>query len=235
MSGVYSVIITRSSCNNTSSATVSVMVSPSGAAFAPQMSQLRFNNTVHNAQTNTVGGCAGAAVTLQITANAHALTYNWRGPAGGSGSGFMSAPVSGVTNASASITAAVASNQQGQYTVTVQNGCNVINHKVINLQVLNCTSTRLASAEGDGSMGLSLEVAPNPVRDVLSASVQGITGEVLQLNLVDAQGRSLQRVAIEAAEGKAQHRFDVRSLPAGLYLLQAETDTQRVIKKVIRL
>jgi hypothetical protein len=236
MSGVYSVTINRSACNLPSSATVSVVVSPNGAAFAPQMSQLRFNNTAPNAQTNTVDVCAGSAVALNITANQHALTYNWRGPAGaGSGSGFLSAPVNGVTNASAQISAAVAANQQGQYTVTVRNGCNVSNHRVINLQVRNCTSTRLAAAEGESTFGLAINLAPNPVRDYLTASFEGVEGQIIQIQLIDAQGRSRQQATIEAAEGKTHHRFDLRSLPAGMYLLQAETETQRAVKKVIKL
>jgi hypothetical protein len=236
MSGVYSVTINRSACNASGSATVSVVVSPSGAAFAPQMTALTFNNTAPNAQTNTVGVCAGSALTLNITANQHTLTYNWRGPAGaGSGSGFLSAPVNGVTNASAQISAAVAANQQGQYTVTVRNGCNVSNHRVINLQVRNCNSTRLASAEGEGTLGLAINLAPNPVRDYLTASLEGVEGQTVQVQLIDDQGRNRQQATIEAAEGKAQHRFDLRSLPAGMYLLQAETETQRAVKKVIKL
>jgi hypothetical protein len=235
MSGVYSVTITRPACNASGSATVSVVVSPSGSAFAPQMTALTFNNTAPNAQTNTVGVCAGSALTLNITANQHTLTYNWRGPAGGSGSGFLSAPVNGVTNASAQISAAVAANQQGQYTVTVRNGCNVSNHRVINLQVRNCTSTRLAAAEDERTLGLNINLAPNPVRDFLTASFEGVEGQTIQIQLIDAQGRSRQQATIEAAEGKAQLRFDLRSLPAGMYLLQAETETQRAVKKVIKL
>jgi hypothetical protein len=173
--------------------------------------------------------CSGAPVTATIAATS-GTSYSWNGPNGSSGLGSLA-----VTAPPATISAAANANTAGNYTLQIFNGCDRPTTVNFSIRLRTCTSTRLASAEGDGGMGLSLEVAPNPVRDVLSASVQGITGEVLQLSLVDAQGRSLQRVAIEAAEGKAQHRFDVRSLPAGLYLLQAETDTQQATKKVIKI
>jgi hypothetical protein len=101
--------------------------------------------------------------------------------------------------------------------------------------VRNCTSTRLASAEGESTFGLAIDLAPNPVRDYLTASFEGVEGQTIQVQLIDAQGRSRQQATVEAAEGKAQHRFDVRSLPAGMYLLQAETETQRAVRKVIKL
>jgi type 1 fimbria pilin len=119
--------------------------------------------------------------------------------------------------------------------MTIFNGCDRSTTVNFSISLRNCTSTRLASAEGESTLGLSINLAPNPVRDYLTATIEGVEGQTIQLQLIDAQGRSRQQATVEASEGKAQHRFDVRSLPAGMYLLQAETATQRATKKVIRI
>jgi hypothetical protein len=226
MSGVYRLTVARPSCGFSSTASVSVVVTAPNGKTAPRLKALLLNGTVAGLG-NVYSVCNGGPVMATVAAIG-GTAYSWNGPNGSSGVGSLA-----VTAPPVMLSNAANANTAGNYTMTIFNGCDRSVTINFSIRLRNCTSTRLAADES--TLDLNIGVAPNPVRDLLTTDITGIQGDELRLSLHDAQGRSLQQVAIEAAEGKAQHRFDLRSLPAGMYLLQAETETQRAVKKVIKL
>lgn len=216
MSGTYSV--TARSGNCTAVATTSVVVSPN---VAPSITSLRFNNLVPNAQ-NTVAACSNAPVTLNIAAT-NAVTYSWRGPTG-AGTGFASSLASPVN-------LPISTPRQGQYTVTVRNGCAVFNQRVINLQLVSCTSSRLASVE---ATEVQIRAYPNPVSSQLFIELSLPQPKPVKLKLYDSVGSRV--FGWESGEEQAKHylSIDAEHWSTGLYLIEVEVDNQRTTKRIIK-
>ncbi len=72
-----------------------------------------------------------------------------------------------------------------------------------------------------------LLASPNPVHDVLTVQLPSNGG---QLTLTNTQGQVVQQLM----ERSAQARFDVHSLPEGIYLLTLRTDNQSVTTKIVK-
>ncbi|WP_345263610.1 choice-of-anchor Q domain-containing protein [Nibrella viscosa] len=78
-------------------------------------------------------------------------------------------------------------------------------------------------------------VAPNPVEQVLSVEVRGLSSRA-QVHLVDVQGRRRGSWSVEPVDGTGHLRTEAGHLPTGVYLLQVETtggvlNRQRVLKR----
>jgi surface protein len=218
MSGTYSVrIASTAGCTGTVTLTVSVVVSPRNAI--PTVTSIRVNGQLPNNQ-NTVSVLEGAAVNFSVTAF-NTVTYSWR-----SSTGFSS------TLQNPSIANASVANA-GQYVVVAQNGCQFFGARTVNVAIIR--SSRVSAAKEETKLSLQLSVAPNPVTDWLAIRADGVDGSALHLRVVDVQGRSCLRTMLEPVEGKAVHRFDLRPLPVGLYLLEAEDQHgQRATVKVVK-
>lgn len=72
-----------------------------------------------------------------------------------------------------------------------------------------------------------LEVAPNPVRDLLTLRAQSEQSGEYQFRLVSLSGQVLLQNRLGFQSGENVHTIDVSTLPAGVYLLQI-TDGERV-------
>jgi hypothetical protein len=220
MSGTYSVTV-NGACGSTV-LTTSVVVSPN---VAPSITALRVNNVLPNAQNNTVAICNTAPVTLTVAAT-NAVTYSWRGPTG-SGTGFESSLVSPVNFS-------VATPRQGQYTVTVRNGCTVFNHRVINIQLINCSNTRLASAEDTDAIEMELNAYPNPVSNSLTVEVRLKEAHPLQLKLLNSAGQTSGTWQLSEASTVHRTELNLSDLTGGIYLLEAQAGQQRAVKRVVK-
>ena len=221
MSGTYSATV-RNAGGCTATGTVSVVVSPN---VAPSITSLRVNGNLPNAQTNTATACTNTPVNLNITAT-NAVTYSWRGPTG-AGSGFTSSLVSPVTMP-------IASPRQGQYTVTVRNGCQVFNQRVINLQLTNCSNTRLASAEDAEAIDMEINAYPNPVSKTLKVEVRLKEPAALQLRLLNSIGQESGTWQLGEVRDFHQTELNLADLQGGVYLLEAQAGRQRTVKRVVK-
>jgi hypothetical protein len=220
-SGVYRVSATVTGCTAIASAITTITTF--GIA---NVGTIGVTGRPYSAATNTITVCRGSGFTFQLT-GALGNEFNWRGPAG---SGFTA------TTASPSVTVPNTSNAfQGQYTVTARFiGCTPFNHKVINIQLVNCAS-RLATAEEADGEGISLQVNPNPVEQIATIDVKLQKASTVQVKLLQVgDGRVLQTLM---SIGEAtQHRFelDMTHQTAGTYLILAEAEHGQAVKKIVK-
>ena len=82
----------------------------------------------------------------------------------------------------------------------------------------------LTSIPDNGNAGFSVSVYPNPVTDVLNVVVSGENSDDVILSLVDGMGKVYSRLS---------RSIDLESFRPGLYLLIAESNGQRLIRKII--
>ncbi len=71
--------------------------------------------------------------------------------------------------------------------------------------------------------GSSLEIFPNPVKDFLNLSFEGTAIETYQIQLVSSDGKVIQAKLFDPAQ-EANMKFDMRSLPAAMYLLSIQKE-----------
>lgn len=79
-----------------------------------------------------------------------------------------------------------------------------------------------------------IQVYPNPVQDVLHIGISGISDQVDNIRLLDMQGRVVATIAMQTAVSTL-HWTVPAHLRAGQYLLVAEADEQRLVRKVVLL
>jgi len=84
-----------------------------------------------------------------------------------------------------------------------------------------------AVAEQPGSTESRLSAVPNPCRDFVRLAVPGLS--VRELSLFDRTGRQVGRQTV--SQGSA--RFDVRALPAGVYLVRAAGDAAALARVIV--
>jgi hypothetical protein len=98
-----------------------------------------------------------------------------------------------------------------------------------------CGGARLATMEEIVEVPLSVKVLGNPVQGgELSVEIRGAGGQPLQLTLTDSQGRTVVEQQLPRAEVMEHRRLGVGSQPAGIYLLQVSTPSQRQSVKVLK-
>ena len=85
----------------------------------------------------------------------------------------------------------------------------------------------LVGISDNGNTGFTLKVYPNPVTDILNVEVSGENSEGVTISLVDGIGK-VYRLANSRSKS-----IDLESLQPGLYLLIAESNGQRLIRKII--
>lgn len=78
-----------------------------------------------------------------------------------------------------------------------------------------------------------LSVYPNPVTDNLTLDFTLPESGKVTLKVMDMAGKVVLADMVEAASGANKHTMDVSGLRAGIYLLQVETRTGKVIQKVL--
>ncbi|MEM7657980.1 MAG: T9SS type A sorting domain-containing protein, partial [Bacteroidota bacterium] len=85
------------------------------------------------------------------------------------------------------------------------------------------------SLEGSLSPLADIKVGPVPVRDQLRVEWLGNTNETITYRIMDLQGKLLQETT--GVRGQA-NMISLESLPSGVYLLQARTETAAWIQKI---
>ena len=98
----------------------------------------------------------------------------------------------------------------------------------------------VAGDDGSVSTGITsialrtMQVSPNPFTSTLSLALQtGTTGSVI-CKVISLTGQSLLTRTIAANGGPSSITLDLASLAPGTYLLEIETDGERIVRKVVK-
>lgn len=75
---------------------------------------------------------------------------------------------------------------------------------------------------------------PNPVKDALQVAVDNPSPSACALLLHDAQGRLLHQEKIAAGAGEWTAEFDMRGLPAGVYVVTVSSEEGRISRRVVK-
>jgi hypothetical protein len=97
------------------------------------------------------------------------------------------------------------------------------------LNIDDCTYTQEITAND-----LSVRVSPNPVDNVLSVSITGITGPDFSLELLNLNGRQLFADNYGLSGDNYRHQLDLSHIPPGLYLLRIRSGNYQKTVKIIR-
>jgi hypothetical protein len=79
--------------------------------------------------------------------------------------------------------------------------------------------------------GLALTLYPNPAQDLLHIDLAGNTQRLQKVTISDLTGKTVLSQTFEAEDRK---QVQVEQLPAGIYLLNLETDKGTVVKKFVK-
>lgn len=86
----------------------------------------------------------------------------------------------------------------------------------------NAANTRISYEQTTPArLTLSLQAYPNPTSDRLTVLVQSPVAGMAQFEVVNAQGRAVQRQAQQLSEGLNEVPFDLTAQPTGNYLIRA--------------
>jgi hypothetical protein len=147
----------------------------------------------------------GKPFTVSVAATGSTLSYQWS--KGG-------VEIAGATSADYTVASATKANE-GQYTCAVTGGCGTVTSSVATVVVMGGTSVD----EGDEASALLRVVGPVPANDhvVVRIGTDQTRSAAARLQIVDAQGRVVGQVRIEAS---SELRMPTSALATGLYTLE---------------
>lgn len=160
--------------------------------------------------------CIGSSIQLSASGGG---TYNWRGP-----NGFVAtSSLPFVSNASTL--------KAGIYSVTVTSTGACVGTATVSVKVRNCTSTRLGA---EGETETELVLSPNPTNGKTHINVKLSEPQALEIQLSDMFGRTLENWKITEVKDEHSLEIDLSQRVTGMYLIQAVTNKERVVKKIIK-
>lgn len=77
-----------------------------------------------------------------------------------------------------------------------------------------------------------LSIYPNPTTAILNLQPQFTTGGILSIQLVDMNGRMIQKKEIKLANGSETQKLDISSYATGNYLLNVQFENHRNTYKI---
>ncbi|MFN8357651.1 MAG: T9SS type A sorting domain-containing protein [Spirosomataceae bacterium] len=160
-----------------------------------------------------------AGATVALSAASATGTYSWSGPNGFSGS----------TRTKSISNFQVANN--GVYRLTLTSGtCRGYTEKTIAIN----SATRLAATEIE-PLDMEINAYPNPVGKTLTVEVRLKEPSALQLNLLNSVGKPSGAWQLNEVSPFHKTELNLADLQGGVYLLQAQADKQKVVKRVVKI
>lgn len=153
-------------------------------------------------------GAGDANITVEVEGGTSPYSFDWSGP-----NGFTSSDesLSGVTAGSYDLT------------VTDANGCEIT------------FSTDVTVGIEELGNGVQISAYPNPTNGVLFLNFEGLQGERVYYSILDASGRELDRVELNAGRTSYRETIDLSYAASGLYFVQLTvgeyTQAIRVMKQ----
>ncbi|MFN8357685.1 MAG: T9SS type A sorting domain-containing protein [Spirosomataceae bacterium] len=191
----------------------------SGSCFVSMLVPVMIAGTGINPSFAVNPSSVAAGATVSLSAASATGTYSWSGPNGFSG-----------TTRTKSISNFQTVNN-GVYRLTLTSGtCSGYTEKTISVN----SATRLAAAENE-PIEMEINAYPNPVTHTLTVEVRLKEASSLQLNLVSSVGKVSGKW--QSGEVSTYHRteLDMSTLQDGLYLLQAQTLSEKATKRILKI
>jgi hypothetical protein len=165
--------------------------------------------TANSASTDeSAQGAGDASATATANGGTPPYSYSWTGPNG------FSSDEQNLTGLSA-----------GAYSVTVTdaNGCSVV------------ADTEVLVNVGELGSNVRFAVYPNPSNAFFYLNIEGLSGERAQYSVLDATGRLVDRVELNAGGANFRETIDLSHVQSGIYFLQLTigeyTRTVRLVKQ----
>jgi minor extracellular serine protease Vpr len=92
-------------------------------------------------------------------------------------------------------------------------------------------TTAVQSVKGDNG---SVSIYPNPVSQLLFIDIKNLDNEIIRCSITTLQGQLVQKQIVGWGNTAQQFVFDVRNLAQGIYLLQIETTTGTITRKIVK-
>ena len=73
---------------------------------------------------------------------------------------------------------------------------------------------------------------PNPAKN--QVTIKGVSHGITDLILLDSLGKQLKKITLEI-NGDFQKKIDLSYLPDGVYMLKVITNTEEILKKVVKI
>ncbi|MDA0882537.1 MAG: T9SS type A sorting domain-containing protein [Bacteroidetes bacterium] len=136
------------------------------------------------------------SIDVTVTGGTGDLTYSWSGP-----NGFTS-DLEDLTDL-----------EIGDYTLTVtdENGCEV-----------STAAVSVLVGIGELLNNVALSVYPNPNNGVFTLNIEGLNGEAVNFDVVDAIGKTVASEQFNSVNASFQHQMDLSNLENGLYYLNIQ-------------
>lgn len=81
---------------------------------------------------------------------------------------------------------------------------------------------------------IAISVSPNPAKDVLNIVIETKNDNDLEINLLDILGKIVKQEKSTIQQGLNNKSLDLQDLPGGIYFLQIQQGTERVLRKVLK-
>ncbi|MDQ3049162.1 MAG: T9SS type A sorting domain-containing protein [Bacteroidota bacterium] len=86
----------------------------------------------------------------------------------------------------------------------------------------------------DENSGFQLNIYPNPANSIVTVSFEDKASRSLKMKIVNMAGQIVYEEENNQFTGSYNKSLDLKNNPAGVYILQIQTDNQTVHKKIIR-
>lgn len=80
---------------------------------------------------------------------------------------------------------------------------------------------------------VSMELFPNPSKDVLNVSIQGLKSSEVKLELIDTNGKFLKSYIVRLINGTVNEQINIRNVSTGNYFIRLADQEQVITKKFI--
>ncbi|MBK0401639.1 T9SS type A sorting domain-containing protein [Adhaeribacter sp. BT258] len=117
----------------------------------------------------------------------------------------------------------------GPYKIVAQGIYNGQVHQTINSRISICSG--VSGLPKTDKKAMKIKLYPNPAQDFISFEATGITGSAAVATIKDLTGKTC---LTEKTETSQKNRFSVAALPAGIYVLQLQTEKGVVSQKFIK-
>ncbi len=110
---------------------------------------------------------------------------------------------------------------------------NSINPEVVRNRDLPATRS-MSDSDLETLPDPELEVFPNPTSDELNIWIQAVIGERVDILLLDATGKTIERVQMETYQSEVEHKLKLGEYPKGVYMLNVVLSRKVLTKRIIR-